>query len=76
MMGAIADFLDGKKTIIAGLLVSILGGLSALGVKLPFDAPTEAAIVSGLGIIVVIARIFAKKQIVGSSPSLTPPPAK
>lgn len=56
-----AEWLDGKKTILAGLLVAILAGLSGLGVKLPFDPPTVDVIVGALGIVVVIARLFASK---------------
>lgn len=56
-----ADWLDGKKTIIAGFVVSVLGFLQAMGVTLPFSAPAEGVIVGALGILVVVARLFAKK---------------
>lgn len=56
-----AEWLDGKKTIIAGLLVAVLSALRALGVSLPFSDPTADTIVSILGLAVIVARMFAKK---------------
>ena len=64
-----ADFLDGKKTILAGLLVAILSGLGALGVRLPFSTPSTDLVLSGLGVAVVIFRMFAK------TPGRLAPPA-
>ena len=65
------DWLDGKKTILAGLLVAVLQGLVALGVKLPFDpsAVTVAAVTTALGVVVVVARMFAKKPGILAGPA-------
>lgn len=67
-MGAIIDWLDGKKTILAGLLVTLIAGLQSLGVKLPFDAPAESVILTVLGVLVVIGRMFAKKPGIAATP--------
>lgn len=57
------DFLDGKKTILAGVLVTVVQGLVALGVKLPFDpsVATTASVTAALGAAAIIGRLFAKK---------------
>ena len=64
-----AEWLDGKKTVIAGFVVAVFGFIQALGVSLPISAPTADVIVGVLGIVVVIARMFAKKPGVLASPS-------
>lgn len=56
-------WLEGKKTILAGLIITVLSGLTALGVKLPFGEVTEAAVLTGLGVLVVIFRFVAKKNL-------------
>lgn len=60
-MDGFVTWLDGKKTILAGLIVAILSGLRALGVSLPFSGPTEDAIIGILGVVVIVARMFAQK---------------
>lgn len=68
-MDSFLTWLDGKRTILAGLIVAILGGLNALGVSLPFGIPTEGIIISALGIVVVIFRLFARKPGALAGPS-------
>lgn len=66
-----AEWLDGKKTVLAGVLVALLNGLVALGVKLPFDPSqaTVASITAVLGVVVVLCRMFAKKPGVLAAPA-------
>lgn len=60
-MDAFVSWLDGKKTILAGLVVAVISGLRALGVSFPFSDPTVDVIVSVLGVVVIVARMFAQK---------------
>lgn len=60
----IADWLEGKKTILTGVLIAILSALPLLGVRLPefLQGASEAAIMTALGVLVVIFRLVARPK--------------
>ena len=57
-MAKIVTFLSGKKTYLIGAIVFVIGGLEALGVKIP---PELLTLLGGLGLLSLRAAV-AKLQ--------------